>query len=145
MSRALDWVHNHHNFAWRETHGGKDLWVVRSKGATPAFPGQRGFVGGTMGETSVILEGVENERASLSLYSTIHGTGRVMGRMEAKGKRDRNSGEWKREPKFTQEMMDAWVNEAKRVLYSFSRSVSGCIHQLTSVRQRHAEVSYTPL
>jgi len=33
-------VHNHHNFAWRETHGGKDLWVVR-KGATPAFPPAR--------------------------------------------------------------------------------------------------------
>jgi tRNA-splicing ligase RtcB len=29
-------VHNHHNFAWRETHGDRDLWVVR-KGATPAF------------------------------------------------------------------------------------------------------------
>jgi hypothetical protein len=26
------------------------VWVVR-KGATPAFPGQRGFVGGTMGES----------------------------------------------------------------------------------------------
>jgi hypothetical protein len=24
------------NYAWRETHGGRDLWVVR-KGATPAF------------------------------------------------------------------------------------------------------------
>ncbi len=43
-------VHNHHNFAWRESHGGEDYWVVR-KGATPAFPGQKGFVGGTMGET----------------------------------------------------------------------------------------------
>src|SRR5438445_13454335 len=41
-------VHNHHNYAWRETHDGRDLWVVR-KGATPAFPGQKGFVGGTMG------------------------------------------------------------------------------------------------
>ena len=81
-ARVLDSVHNHHNFAWRETHGGKDLWVVR-KGATPAFPGQRGFVGGTMGETSVILEGIKNEQASLLLYSTIHGAGRVMGRMEA--------------------------------------------------------------
>ena len=68
-------VHNHHNFAWRETHGGKDLWVVR-KGATPAFPGQRGFVGGTMGEISVILKGVENESAAESLYSTVHGAGR---------------------------------------------------------------------
>ncbi|HEX9950124.1 MAG TPA: RtcB family protein, partial [Rubricoccaceae bacterium] len=51
---VLDEVHNHHNFAWRETHGGRDLWVVR-KGATPAFPGQRGFVGGSMGDVSVIL------------------------------------------------------------------------------------------
>ena len=44
----LDEVHNHHNYAWREEHNGELLWVVR-KGATPAFPGQRGFVGGTMG------------------------------------------------------------------------------------------------
>lgn len=47
-------VHNHHNFAWKETHGGTPLIVVR-KGATPAFPGQRGFVGGNMGDVSVFL------------------------------------------------------------------------------------------
>jgi tRNA-splicing ligase RtcB len=41
---VTDMVHNHHNYAWRENHGGRDVWVVR-KGATPAFPGQRGFVG----------------------------------------------------------------------------------------------------
>jgi tRNA-splicing ligase RtcB len=29
---ALEEVHNHHNYAWRETHQGEDLWVVR-KGA----------------------------------------------------------------------------------------------------------------
>jgi RNA-splicing ligase RtcB len=52
-------VHNHHNYAWRETHDGKDLWVVR-KGATPAFPGQKGFVGGSMGDDAVILEGVDS-------------------------------------------------------------------------------------
>jgi tRNA-splicing ligase RtcB len=34
---VTDMVHNHHNYAWRETHGGRDLWVVR-KGATPAWP-----------------------------------------------------------------------------------------------------------
>lgn len=34
-----DMVHSRHNSAWRESHGGKDLWVVR-KGATPAFPGR---------------------------------------------------------------------------------------------------------
>jgi tRNA-splicing ligase RtcB (3'-phosphate/5'-hydroxy nucleic acid ligase) len=48
----------------------------------------------------VILEGVENRQASSSLYSTIHGAGCVMGRMEAKGKRDK-AGEWKRPPKVT--------------------------------------------
>jgi tRNA-splicing ligase RtcB len=46
--RIIDEVHNHHNFAWREQHDGEELWVVR-KGATPAFPAQRGFVGGSMG------------------------------------------------------------------------------------------------
>jgi tRNA-splicing ligase RtcB len=59
---VTDMVHNHHNYAWRETHDGRDLWVVR-KGATPAFPGQRGFVGGSMGDDAVILEGVEGPEA----------------------------------------------------------------------------------
>jgi tRNA-splicing ligase RtcB len=40
---VADMVHNH-NYAWREKHDGRDLWVVR-KGVSPAFPGQRGFVG----------------------------------------------------------------------------------------------------
>ena len=107
---VLEEVHNHHNFAWRETHDGRDLWVVR-KGATPAFPGQKGFVGGTMGEQSVILEGIESELGKQSLYSTVHGAGRVMGRMEAKGKINRQ-GVVTREPKVTQAMMDEWVSSA---------------------------------
>jgi tRNA-splicing ligase RtcB (3'-phosphate/5'-hydroxy nucleic acid ligase) len=40
--------------------------VVR-KGATPAFPGQKGFVGGTMGESSEILEGIENDEDTYSI------------------------------------------------------------------------------
>jgi tRNA-splicing ligase RtcB (3'-phosphate/5'-hydroxy nucleic acid ligase) len=76
-------VHNHHNFAWLEEHNGEKLWVVR-KGATPAFPGQRGFVGGSMGDDAVILEGVADERSAALLYSTVHGAGRLVGRMEAK-------------------------------------------------------------
>src|SRR5258707_6355594 len=107
----LEEVHNHHNFAWRETHDGEDYWVVR-KGATPAFPGQKGFVGGTMGETSVILEGVENDEAKHSLYSTVHGAGRVMGRMEAKGKTDRKTGQVLRPGKVTAEMMQGWLKKA---------------------------------
>jgi len=78
-------VHNHHNFAWRERHEGVNVWVVR-KGCTPAFPGQPGFVGATMGEQSVILEGVESDASADLLYSTVHGAGRVMSRTRAAGK-----------------------------------------------------------
>lgn len=81
----LETVHNHHNAAWKEQHFGRDLWVVR-KGATPAFPGQKGFVGGSMGDISVILEGVDSEESRTALFSTVHGAGRVMSRTEARGK-----------------------------------------------------------
>jgi tRNA-splicing ligase RtcB len=92
---VTDMVHNHHNYAWREKHGGRDLWVVR-KGATPAFPGQRGFVGGSMGDDAVILEGVDSPEARASLYSTVHGAGRLFGRKEAKRR-------------FARAEMDAWL------------------------------------
>ncbi len=83
---AVESVHNHHNFAWLEEHNGEKLWVVR-KGATPAFPGQLGFVGGSMGGNSVILEGVDSWASQAALYSTVHGAGRVMSRNQAvKGK-----------------------------------------------------------
>ena len=78
-------VHNHHNFAWRERHFGTDVWVVR-KGCTPAFPGQEGFVGATMGEPSVILRGSASEATSALLSSTVHGAGRVMSRTQAAGR-----------------------------------------------------------
>ncbi len=110
-ANVLEGVHNHHNFAWQERHSGRDLWVVR-KGATPAFPGQLGFVGGSMGEISVILRGVESEYGVASLYSTVHGAGRAMGRMEAKGKVDRKTGEVKRAGKVSKEMMSEWVTRA---------------------------------
>jgi tRNA-splicing ligase RtcB len=79
-------VHNHHNFAWRERHGGEDVYVVR-KGATPCFPGQRGFVGGSMADIAVVIEGVDTELARRALFSAIHGAGRIMSRSRAAGKR----------------------------------------------------------
>lgn len=95
--KITDSVHNHHNYAWRERHGKRDLWVVR-KGATPGFPGQRGFVGGSMGDDAVILEGIESKEAKESFYSTIHGAGRLFGRREAKRRFDRAEMErWLRE------------------------------------------------
>ena len=78
-------VHNHHNFAWREEHFERTYWVIR-KGCTPAWPGQEGFVGGSMGDESVILEGVASDEATESLYSTVHGAGRVMSRSKAAGR-----------------------------------------------------------
>jgi tRNA-splicing ligase RtcB len=82
---AVHEVHNHHNFAWREEHGGRTYWVIR-KGCTPARPGQEGFVGGSMGDDSVILEGVASGEATESLFSTVHGAGRVMSRSQAAGR-----------------------------------------------------------
>jgi tRNA-splicing ligase RtcB len=86
---VTDEVHNHHNFAWLEEHDGEKVWVIR-KGATPAFPGQRGFIGSSMGDNSVIVEGVESEESKALYYSTVHGAGRIMSRMKAKGKTKRN-------------------------------------------------------
>ncbi|HSO12587.1 MAG TPA: RtcB family protein [Anaerolineales bacterium] len=107
-ANILEEVHNHHNYAWRETHNGHELWVVR-KGATPAFPGQRGFVGGSMGDISVILEGVESEEAKYSLYSTVHGAGRVMSRTAARGKVNRKTGKVIKEGAVSREMMLDWI------------------------------------
>jgi tRNA-splicing ligase RtcB (3'-phosphate/5'-hydroxy nucleic acid ligase) len=87
-AKILDEVHNHHNFAWREKHNGEELWVVR-KGATPAFPGQRGFVGGSMGDDAVIVEGIDSSESREALYSTVHGAGRIMSRTAAKGRFER--------------------------------------------------------
>jgi tRNA-splicing ligase RtcB (3'-phosphate/5'-hydroxy nucleic acid ligase) len=105
---VVESVHNHHNFAWKERHFDKDLWVVR-KGSTPAFPGQKGFVGGSMGDISVILEGQESEEAKISLYSTIHGAGRIMGRNAAKGKFNRRTGARISEGLVSQSAHDEWI------------------------------------
>jgi tRNA-splicing ligase RtcB len=84
-ANATDEVHNHHNFAWREEHFGRTYWVIR-KGCTPARPGQEGFVGGSMGDDSVILEGVESVENEQALFSTVHGAGRAMSRTQAAGR-----------------------------------------------------------
>jgi len=85
-AEAVETVHNHHNYAWNEEHGGESVHVVR-KGATPAFPGQVGFVGGSMGDWAVVVEGVATALAERALRSTVHGAGRVMSRSQARGNR----------------------------------------------------------
>ena len=112
QAKVLEEVHNHHNFAWRETHDGSDYWVVR-KGATPAFPGQQGFVGGSMGDNAVILEGIDSPAAREALFSTVHGAGRVMSRTAAKGKTRWRGGQQVRlkEGLISRDAMMTWLRE----------------------------------
>jgi tRNA-splicing ligase RtcB len=121
--RELELVHNHHNFAWREVHAGEEVVVVR-KGATPAFPGQKGFVGGSMGDNAVIVQGTPAVAAPDTvqsiqrdaLYSTVHGAGRVMSRTQAAGKRNRKTGQIITPGRVTPEMMQTWVREKGVIL-----------------------------
>ena len=119
----LQLVHNHHNFAWKETHGGEEVVVIR-KGATPAFPGQLGFIGGSMGDDAVIVRGTIGANASEAvreaqregLFSTVHGAGRVMSRTAAAGKRNRRTGRVISPGLVTPEMMQAWIREKGVIL-----------------------------
>lgn len=120
-------VHQHHNSAWKEVHdlgeGPEELVVVR-KGATPAFPGQAGAIGGSMGDDSVIVEGTPEGEASpqaaemqrRAMYSTVHGAGRVMSRTEAAGKRHRKTGRVLRPGRVTREMLDEWLKKKGVIL-----------------------------
>jgi tRNA-splicing ligase RtcB (3'-phosphate/5'-hydroxy nucleic acid ligase) len=121
--RERELVHNHHNFAWKEMHGGEEVVVIR-KGATPAFPGQMGFIGGSMGDDAVIVRGTAPDATSPetqsaqreALYSTVHGAGRVMSRTQAAGKRKRKTGEIISAGRVTSEMMQEWVKEKGVIL-----------------------------
>lgn len=145
-ANILEEIHNHHNFAWEEEHYGEKLWVVR-KGATPNYPGQMSFVGGSMGDFSYIFRGKESPVSAKALYSTIHGAGRVMGRLEAKGKYKyvKNSNGIKecievRAAKVTGQMMNAWIREKNVCLVGGGVDESPhCYKRIEDVRQHHAE------
>ena len=78
----LDRINCHHNFAQRETHFGKTLWVVR-KGAIEMRKGQRGIIPGAMGAKTFIVSGLGNKFA---YNSAPHGAGRKLSRKAAKSK-----------------------------------------------------------
>jgi tRNA-splicing ligase RtcB len=117
----VELVHNHHNFAWRENHDGESVIVVR-KGATPAFPGQRGFIGGSMGDDAVIVQGARaaddetTELQRVALQSTVHGAGRVMSRVAAAGKRNWKTGKILKPGLVSPRMMQDWVREKGVIL-----------------------------
>jgi tRNA-splicing ligase RtcB len=72
-------VENHHNYAWKEVHGGREV-VVHRKGATPAGAGVMGIIPGSMGDPGYVVRGRGNTR---SLESASHGAGRRMSRKQA--------------------------------------------------------------
>lgn len=80
LGRApLKMVENHHNFAWKETHEGREV-IVHRKGATPAGKGVLGIIPGSMTAPGFIVRG-KGEEASVS--SASHGAGRKMSRTQA--------------------------------------------------------------
>jgi tRNA-splicing ligase RtcB len=78
-ARILLQVENHHNFAWKEEHGGREL-IVHRKGATPAGQGVLGIIPGSMASPAFLVRG----RGQIdSLKSASHGAGRAMSRTVA--------------------------------------------------------------
>lgn len=75
-------VENHHNFAWKETHLGKEV-IVHRKGATPAGKGVLGVIPGSMAAPAFIVRGKGKDE---SLHSAAHGAGRRMSRNQAREK-----------------------------------------------------------
>ena len=73
-------VENHHNFAWKEEHEGREV-IVHRKGATPAGAGVLGVIPGSMASPCYVVRGRGD---ASSLESASHGAGRVMSRTAAK-------------------------------------------------------------
>ena len=81
-AKVIAGVENHHNFAWKESHGGRDL-IVHRKGATPAGAGVLGMIPGSMATPGFVVRG---KGIALSLNSASHGAGRAMSRTAAREK-----------------------------------------------------------
>lgn len=77
--RPLRRVENHHNFAWKEWHEGREV-IVHRKGATPAGKDVLGIIPGSMTAPGFIVKGKGQEA---SLTSASHGAGRKMSRTAA--------------------------------------------------------------
>jgi tRNA-splicing ligase RtcB (3'-phosphate/5'-hydroxy nucleic acid ligase) len=79
-----------------------------------------------MGDDAVIIEGVDSAQSKASLYSTVHGAGRLFGRREAKRRFDRNT-------------MDAWLQDRGVTLIGADLDESPMAHRrLPEVIAHHA-------
>ena len=78
--REEERINCHHNFAARETHFGKEVWLTR-KGAIKAAKGDLGIIPGSMGAPTYITSGLGNPD---SYNSSAHGAGRQYSRTAAR-------------------------------------------------------------
>ena len=81
-AKIIAGVENHHNFAWKEMHGDREL-IVHRKGATPAGKGVLGVIPGSMADPAFVVRG---KGKAESLLSASHGAGRRMSRTKAKAR-----------------------------------------------------------
>lgn len=123
-------IENHHNFAWRERHLGREL-IVHRKGATPAGPGTIGIVPGSMATPGFVVRGRGNAD---SLNSAAHGAGRVMSRKQAA-----RTFNWKMARSFLNDrgvtLMSAGIDEVPMV-YKDIHSVMAAQRDLVEVLAR---------
>lgn len=80
--KIISGIENHHNFAWKEMHDGREL-IVHRKGATPASAGELGVIPGSMADPAFVVRGKGN---AASFRSASHGAGRRMSRTAAREK-----------------------------------------------------------
>jgi tRNA-splicing ligase RtcB len=117
-------VENHHNFAWKENHGGRDL-IVHRKGATPAAAGELGVIPGSMADPAFVVRGKGNPD---SLASASHGAGRRMSRKKARDKYN-----WKA-------VKNDLEKKGVRVLSAGADEVPGVYKDIREVMQQQADL-----
>ena len=101
-------INIHHNYAAREEHFGKRVWVHR-KGATRVRSDITGIIPGSMATPSYIVSGKDNED---SYNSCSHGAGRTMSRREAKSRIDLDDFRRKMQGIYSNALSRAHIDEA---------------------------------
>ena len=117
-------IENHHNFAWKEIHDGKEL-IVHRKGATPAGEGVMGVIPGSMADPAYVVRGKGN---AASLQSASHGAGRRMSRRKAKEKYTWNA------------VRNDLAKKGVRVLSAGADEVPGVYKNIDEVMQQQSDL-----
>lgn len=125
-------VNCHHNFAAKEHHHGKNMWITR-KGAIRAREGDRGIIPGSMGAESFIVSGLGS---AASYTSCSHGAGRRMSRNRAKAELDLDA--------FREQMGDrVWDDRSAKKLLDEAPAAYKDIRQVMADQQDLVRVDHT--